>query len=150
LYEPDRGYGAACMRALKELSTDPPDVVALVDGDFSDYPEDLPTLLAPIEKGEADLVVASRALGQAERGSLPPQQRFGNALACALLNRLYGTSYTDLGPFRAIRWSALRRLGMRDRNYGWTVEMQIRAARAGLAAIEVPARYRVRIGQSKV
>ncbi len=150
LVEPERGYGAACLKAIDALAGDPPDVVAFVDGDFSDHPEDLPILLSPIEADEADLVIASRATGFSERGSLTPQQRLGNALACVLLNRLYGTAYTDLGPFRAIRWSALEGLGMRDRNYGWTVEMQIRAARANLRAVEVPARYRVRIGQSKV
>lgn len=148
--EPERGYGAACLRGIAELSADPPDVVVFVDGDLSDFPEDLPQLIAPIADGRAELVVASRTLGTAQRGALTPQQRIGNAIACGLMNRLYTTAYTDLGPFRAIRWETLRRLGMRDRNYGWTIEMQIRAARVGATAIEVPARYRVRIGTSKV
>lgn len=148
--EIERGYGAACLRGLRELSYDPPDVVVFIDGDYSDHPEDLPTLLAPIARGEADLVVASRTLGERERGSLTPQQRVGNAVACALINQLYGTTYTDLGPFRAIRWQALRTLAMRDRNYGWTIEMQIRAAQESLRSLEVPTRYRRRIGESKV
>lgn len=148
--EPERGYGAACLRGLREVALDPPDVVVFIDGDFSDYPQDLPRLLAPLARNEADLVIASRSQGHAERGSLTVQQRVGNALACQLINRLYGTRYSDLGPFRAIRWQALDALQMRDRGYGWTIEMQIRAAKAGLRATEVPARYRARIGTSKI
>src|SRR5690606_27949797 len=150
VFEPRRGYGAACLRALAHLADDPPEVVAFLDGDRSDRPEELPRVLAPIERGEADLVIGSRALGRAERGSLTPQQRVGNAIACAALRVLYGARYTDLGPFRAIRWSALEALGMRDRDYGWTVEMQVKAARLGLRHAEVPVSYRRRSGTSKV
>lgn len=150
VHEPRRGYGAACLRALSHLSEDPPEVVVFLDGDHSDHPEELPALVAPILRGEADFVVGSRVTGRRERGSLTPQQRAGNALACTLLRALYGAEYTDLGPFRAIRWDALARLGMRDRDYGWTVEMQIRAARARLRTAEVPVSYRRRIGESKV
>lgn len=145
-----RGYGAACQRALAYLAADPPDVVVFLDGDYSDHPEELPELVEPIAQGEADLVVGSRTAGRRERGAVSTQQRVGNAIACAALRRLYGVHYTDLGPFRAIRWDALRALEMRDSNYGWTVEMQIRAARHGLRHREVPVRYRRRIGTSKV
>ena len=148
--EHERGYGAACLRALAHLRADPPEVVVFLDGDHSDHPEELPLLLDPIERGVADFVVGSRTLGRAEQGSLTPQQRVGNRIACVVLDRVYGARYTDLGPFRAIRWSSLAQLDMGDRNYGWTAEMQIRAARAGLRHTEVPVRYRRRIGQSKV
>jgi len=148
--EPRRGYGAACLKALAHLRRDPPDVVVFLDGDHSDHPEELPRLLAPIARGEADLVVGSRALGRAERGALTPQQRVGNAIACVALRLVYGARYTDLGPFRAIRWEALERLGMVDLDYGWTVEMQIKAARRRIAHAEVPVSYRRRIGVSKV
>jgi glycosyltransferase involved in cell wall biosynthesis len=150
VHERERGYGAACLRALERLATDPPDVVVFLDGDRSDFAEELPSLVAPIEEERADLVIGSRALGVAERGSLTIQQRAGNKLAAFLLGRLYGAETTDLGPFRAIRWSSLQALEMRDRNYGWTVEMQIKAAKRGLRVVEVPVRYRVRIGESKV
>lgn len=148
--EPRRGYGAACLAALAYLRDDPPDVVVFLDGDRSDRPEELPALLGPIERGEADLVIGSRTRGERERGSLTVQQRVGNALACTLLSWVYGAAYTDLGPFRAIRWSTLEALGMRDRDYGWTVEMQVRAARRGVRHAEVPVSYRRRIGRSKV
>jgi glycosyltransferase involved in cell wall biosynthesis len=150
VHERERGYGAACLRALERLATDPPDVVVFLDGDRSDFAEELPSLVAPIEEERADLVIGSRALGVAERGSLTIQQRAGNKLAAFLLGRLYGAETTDLGPFRAIRWSSLQALEMRDRNYGWTVERQIKAAKRGLRVVEVPVRYRVRIGESKV
>ncbi len=148
--EPRRGYGAACLKALAHLRADPPDVVVFLDGDHSDHPEELPSLLAPISAGRADFVVGSRALGVSERGSLTPQQRVGNAIACVALRLVYGARYTDLGPFRAIRWDALEELGMVDRDYGWTVEMQIKAARRRVPHAEVPVSYRRRIGVSKV
>jgi hypothetical protein len=107
-------------------------------------------LLGPIVEGRAELVVGSRARGQVQRGALTPQQRVGNRIACLALAHLYGAQYTDLGPFRAIRWSALESLGMRDRNFGWTVEMQLKAARRGLRHAEVPVSYRRRIGRSKI
>ena len=148
--EPRRGYGAACLAGLAQLRRQPPDVVTFLDADRSDDPEGLPLLLAPIVAGKADLVIGSRALGEREPGSLTLPQAFGNRLATALLHLLFGLRATDLGPFRAVRWPALESLGMRDRDYGWTVEMQARAARAGLAVAEVPVRYRRRVGQSKI
>jgi len=148
--QPERGYGAACLTALTHLAHDPPDVVVFLDGDHSDYPSELAELLEPIVAGRASLVIGSRARGQAEAGSLTPPQRVGNAIACAGLRLLYGVKYTDLGPFRAITWDELVWLGMVDRNFGWTVEMQIKAARAGTPYAEVPVRYRNRIGVSKV
>jgi len=149
--EPRRGYGAACLAGLAFLRSRPPDVVAFVDADLSDDPAQLPALLAPIREGRADLVIGSRTLGEREPGSLTPVQEFGNRLATLLLRLLFGARYTDLGPFRAIRWEALERLGMRDRGYGWTVEMQARAARAGLECAEIPVRHRRRrAGRSKV
>ena len=148
--EPRRGYGAACLAGLAHLRAHPPQVVAFLDADLSDDPAQLPEVLAPVLEGRADLVVGSRVLGVHAPGSLTAAQVLGNRLAVALLGLLFGARYTDLGPFRAIRWSALEGLGMRDRGYGWTVEMQARAARAGLSAVEVPVRYRRRLGRSKI
>lgn len=152
LDQPLRGYGNACLMGIAHLRDKErrPDVVVFLDGDHSDHPEELPRLLAPIAEGQADLVIGSRALGTRERGSMTPQQVFGNRLACTLMRWLYGVHYTDLGPFRAIRWEALEHLGMEDRNYGWTVEMQVKAARQRLPYAEVPVDYRRRIGFSKV
>ena len=152
LDQPLRGYGNACLLGIAHLRDKErrPDVVVFLDGDHSDHPEELPRLLAPIAEDQADLVIGSRALGTRERGSMTPQQVFGNRLACTLMRWLYGVHYTDLGPFRAIRWEALERLGMEDRNYGWTVEMQVKAARQRLPYAEVPVDYRRRIGFSKV
>ncbi|MGB5286128.1 MAG: glycosyltransferase family 2 protein [Polyangiales bacterium] len=150
VYEAERGYGAACLKALCHLSDDPPEIVVFLDGDYSDHPSELDDLISPILAGDADLVIGSRARGQRERGALSPQQRVGNAIACTALRLLYGVRYSDLGPFRAIRWQTLQALHMEDRNYGWTVEMQIKAARGGVAYCEVPVSYRQRIGVSKV
>ena len=147
--EARRGYGSACLAGLAALAPDPPDVVVFLDGDHSDFPEEVAILLEAIAGG-ADLVVGSRTLGRAERGALLPQARFGNALACALIRLLYGHRFSDLGPFRAIRWDALRRLEMADPTFGWTVEMQVKAVRAGLSIVEVPVSYRRRIGVSKI
>ncbi|MCA9533760.1 MAG: glycosyltransferase family 2 protein [Myxococcales bacterium] len=149
VHEPERGYGAACLKALGHLRADPPDVVVFLDGDHADDATQLAELLAPIACGDADLVLGSRVRGAA-RGALTPQQRAGNAVACAALRVLYGVRYTDLGPFRAIRWDALEALQMNDRNYGWTVEMQIKAAQQQLRHHEVAVRYRPRVGTSKV
>ena len=147
--EPERGYGAACLRAIAELPQNI-NVVVFMDADSSDAPEEAASLLEPIYTGRADLVVGSRTLGNADPGSLQPHQIWGNRLTLLLVRVLYGYRYTDLGPFRAIRMDALRRLGMRDRNYGWTIEMQIRARQLNLRVLEVPVSYKQRIGVSKV
>lgn len=147
--EPRRGYGSACLAGIAALAASPPDVVVFLDGDYSDHPEELPRLTGAIAAG-ADLVIGSRMLGNREPGALLPQARFGNALACFLVSVLFGHRYTDLGPFRAIRWDALRDLGMEDRNFGWTVEMQIKALKKRLVVAEVPVSYRRRVGVSKI
>ncbi len=147
--EARQGYGSACLAGIAALAARPPDVVVFLDGDYSDHPDELPLLLEAIADG-ADLVIGSRRLGRAEPGALLPQARMGNALACFLMKALYGHRYTDLGPFRAIRWEAYRRLGMRDSNFGWTAEMQVKALRAGLTVAEVPVSYRRRVGVSKI
>jgi glycosyltransferase involved in cell wall biosynthesis len=150
LSEPRRGYGNACLRGMAEIPEDA-EVVVFMDGDGSDDPGEVRLLLEPIEKGEADFVVGSRQLGVAEPGSLSPHQSFGNRLVTWLSRVLCGTSYTDLGPFRALRAESLKALEMADRNYGWTVEMQMKAWRDGLRVQEVPVRYRRRQrGVSKV
>jgi glycosyltransferase involved in cell wall biosynthesis len=146
-----RGYGSACLAGLAYLrENSPPEVVAFVDADYSDHPEELPLLLAPLFSGAADLVIGSRVLGEHERGALLPQARAGNVVACLLIRLLYGHRYTDLGPFRAARWEALERLGMSDPDFGWTAEMQVKALRHGLRVAEVPVSYRRRIGVSKI
>lgn len=150
--EPRRGYGSACLAGIARIRAagDPPDVLVFLDGDFSDRPEQLPALVRPILEEGADLVVGSRVLGRREPGALLPQARFGNWLASRLIRALYGLHVTDLGPFRAIRWDALEALEMADRDFGWTAEMQVKAARAGLRYREVPADYRRRVGVSKI
>jgi glycosyltransferase involved in cell wall biosynthesis len=147
--ESRRGYGSACLTGVQALRADPPEVVVFLDGDYSDHPEELPSLLEPISRGY-DLVIGSRMGGGAEPGALLPQARFGNRLACFLIQLLYGHRYTDLGPFRAIRWDALERIRMEDRNFGWTCEMQVKALRRGLRVTEVPVSYRRRVGVSKI
>ena len=149
--EPRRGYGRACLAGLAELARlGVPDVVAFLDADYSDHPEELPRLVAPIVEDRADLVVGSRMLVPASRRALVPQARFGNRVAALVLRRLYGLEATDLGPFRAVRWTTLARLGMRDAGCGWTVEMQARAAVSGARYAEVEVSYRPRIGRSKI
>lgn len=152
LREPRKGYGQACLAGMAYLATSPtqPDIVVFLDGDHSDYPEQIPELVAPILEDKADLVIGSRALGQKEKGSMTPQQLFGNWLATWLMRALYKTHYTDLGPFRAIRYSSLVAIGMQDTNYGWTVEMQLKAAKLKLRTCDVAVNYRNRIGVSKV
>ncbi len=149
--EPLAGYGRACLAGLATLRAAPPALVVFLDGDHSDDARELPRLLAPLLAGVADLVVGARAPHLREPGAFTPAQAFGNALASALLRLCWGASATDLGPFRAIRWAALERLGMRDRTYGWTVDMQARAFAAGMRVVEVPVSYRCRrLGRSKV
>lgn len=148
VHVPIRGYGRACLAAISELH--PVDVVVFLDGDASDCPAEMEKLVAPIAASAADLVIGSRTRGVRERGALTTQQVFGNALACLLIRTIWGQQYTDLGPFRAVRRDALERLAMADTDYGWTVEMQVRAARLRLRVVEVPVGYRRRIGVSKV
>ncbi len=152
LDEPIPGYGRACLRGIAYARTlqPPPDIVVFLDADYSDFPAEMPRLIAPIVEQGVDLVIGSRALGNRQRGSMTPQQLFGNWLATRLLRRLYGVQYTDLGPFRAIRFDALLALDMQDTTYGWTVEMQLKAAKLGFSATEVPVSYRQRIGHSKI
>lgn len=152
LQEHIKGYGKACLKGMDHIakSDSQPDIVVFLDGDHSDYPEQLPELVIPIINNKADMVIGSRALGQKERGSMTPQQIFGNWLATSLIKLIYRVSYTDLGPFRAIRYSSLMEIGMKDTNYGWTVEMQLKAAKRSLKTMEVPVNYRQRIGVSKV
>jgi len=149
VHETRRGYGSACLAGLAALEASPPEVVVFLDGDYSDHPEEMPSLLAAIAAG-ADLVIGSRTLGRAEPGALLPQARFGNLLACFLIRVLYGHRYTDMGPFRTVRWDACRRLKMRDTNFGWTCEMQVKALKEGLRVAEVPVSYRRRVGVSKI
>jgi hypothetical protein len=134
--------------AMKE--EEQPDIVVFMDGDYSDYPEELPALLTPILENDIDMVIGSRALGNLEPGSMTVPQVFGNWLATNLLKLFYNYHFTDLGPFRAIRWPVLKNLGMQDPDFGWTVEMQIRAAKQQLKTTEVPVNYRKRVGVSKV
>lgn len=124
--------------------------MVFIDADHSDYPEEICTLINPILTGNVDLVIGSRALGRKEKGSMTPQQVFGNWLATRLLEFFYGAKFTDLGPFRAIRFSSLLDLEMTDKTYGWTVEMQLKAAKKKMRWAEVPVRYRKRIGFSKI
>lgn len=152
LDEPIKGYGRACLTGMAYLDqlTTPPDILVFLDADFSDYPEQLPDIIQPILTSKIDMVIGSRALGSKEKGSMTLPQVFGNWLATTLMRWIFRTSYTDLGPFRAIRWQALKTIGMEDKNYGWTIEMQIKAAKLGMKTVEVPVNYRKRIGVSKV
>ena len=152
LDEPTPGYGRACLQGMTYLATkeQKPDIVVFIDGDYSDYPEEMGNVVQPIEQDVADLVIGSRALGNREKGSMTPQQLFGNWLATRLLKIFYNVRFTDLGPFRAIRYSSLMQLTMQDKTYGWTVEMQLKAAKQKLRCVEVPVRYRKRIGVSKI
>jgi glycosyltransferase involved in cell wall biosynthesis len=146
--ESERGYGAACQAGIRALQA--PDIIVFLDGDYSDWPEEMAALADPIAAGQADFVVGSRVRGKRGPGALTPQQQFGNWLACHLIRRIWGTPCSDLGPFRAIRADALNALDMKDRAYGWTVEMQLKAAAHNIRYMEVPVRYRARIGVSKI
>jgi glycosyltransferase involved in cell wall biosynthesis len=149
-----QGYGQACLTGIAYALSAPaghkPDILVFLDGDYSDHPEQMPDLVQPILAGQADMVIGSRALGRREKGAMLPQQIFGNWLATTLMRLLYQARYTDLGPFRAIRTEALVALDMQDRTYGWTVEMQLKAAKQKLRWVEVPVDYRKRIGFSKI
>ena len=151
---PRQGYGSACLRGMAyiagRLASEKPDIVVFLDADYSDHPEELPKVVAPIIEGGMDLVIGSRALGEMESGSMMPQQIFGNWLAITLIRLFYNYHFTDLGPFRAIKYRHLVALEMEDPDYGWTVEMQVKAAKQGLKTTEVPVSYRRRVGESKV
>ncbi|HEY0009565.1 MAG TPA: glycosyltransferase family 2 protein [Tepidisphaeraceae bacterium] len=148
---PVQGYGSACLAALEHLKADPPEIVVFIDADFSDDPTELPKLIEPILAGRAAMVIGSRTILPQPPGAFTPQQRFGNALACFLMRWLFGAKFTDLGPFRAVTWAALKRMRMSDPNFGWTVEMQIKAARLEIPFEEVAVHYRPRLcGQSKI
>jgi len=146
--EPQKGYGSACLKGIDELNA--PDIVVFLDGDFSDFPEEIVELVSPIEKGDADFVLGSRMILTESRRALLPQARYGNRLAVFLIKLFFNYSFTDLGPFRAIRYSSLMAIGMQDIDFGWTVEMQIKAVKNGLRIQELPVKYRERIGVSKI
>ena len=146
--EPRKGYGSACLKGIDELDT--PDIVVFIDGDFSDFPEEIVLLISPIETGEKDFVLGSRMILPKSQLALLPQARYGNRLAVFLIKLFFKHEFTDLGPFRAIRYSSLMSIGMKDMDFGWTVEMQIKAVRNGLRIREVPVNYRKRIGISKI
>lgn len=155
LRESYQGYGAACLKALNYLfeREEHPErsIIVFIDADYSDYPEELPLLSKPIERGEADFVVGSRLLLPDSRQAVPPVSRLGNSIASLYIRFLYGMPCSDLGPFRAIRMDALQGLSMSDRTWGWTIEMQLKAARKELRVREVPVRYRTRhAGESKI
>lgn len=149
---PQAGYGNACLAGINYLrnKAQKQDIIVFIDGDYSDYPEEIPDLIAPIINSKADLVIGSRALGNKEKGSMTLPQEFGNWLATRLIAFFYKVKFTDLGPFRALDWENLMLINMQDRTYGWTVEMQIKAAKLNLRCTEVPVKYRKRIGVSKV
>lgn len=150
LNEFERGYGAACLKAIDYLKDKSADIVTFLDADYSDFPDEMESIVSPIIIKNYDLVIGSRILGKREKGSMLPQAVFGNWLASTLIKLFWNYKFTDLGPFRAIKYSSLQKLEMRDRNFGWTVEMQIKAAKHKMKCIEIPVRYRKRIGNSKV
>ena len=149
ILEPLKGYGAACLKGISILKQDT-DIVVFLDADYSDYPQDLHTVVKPIIDDDAEMVIGSRMLGVRKKGALLPQAIFGNKLATFLIRLFWGFKYTDLGPFRAIKYRDLLALNMTDKNFGWTVEMQIKALKKRLRIVEVPVRYRKRIGKSKI
>lgn len=150
--QPAQGYGNACLKGLEYIAqkSQQPDIVVFLDADYSDYPEEISKVLQPILEEEVDMVIGSRTIGKKEKGSMTPQQIFGNWLATWLIKWLYGVVYTDLGPFRAIRYRSLLQIDMEDKTYGWTVEMQVKAAKLGLKTKEIAVSYRTRIGHSKI
>jgi glycosyltransferase involved in cell wall biosynthesis len=152
LDQPIKGYGNACLKGIEYVKSkaQKPDIIVFLDADYSDYPEQLPDLVKPILENDMDMVIGSRALGKREGGSMTFPQVFGNWLATRLIKLFYGYRFSDLGPFRAIRWGSLMELNMQDKTFGWTVEMQVKAAKRKFKCTEVPMAYRNRIGKSKV
>ena len=151
LKQPIQGYGNACLKGIEYATNkeQPPDVLVFLDADYSDFPQEMNLLLNKIWKG-ADMVIGNRVKSKREKGSMMPQQIFGNWLACNLMKILYGYKYEDLGPFRAIKFNKLQEIGMEDKTYGWTVEMQVKALKLKMNVKQVDVSYRKRIGQSKV
>lgn len=152
LDQTNQGYGFACLKGIEYLKNkpQPPDIVVFLDADYSDYPNEMPRLVAPITNRGFGMVIGSRALGNREKGAMMPQQVFGNWLATTLMRFFYGLRHTDLGPFRAVQFNDLLRMNMQDTTYGWTIEMQLKAAKYGIKTCEVPVTYRKRIGFSKI
>jgi len=152
LSENRKGYGYACLKGLDYIarSKNTPDIVVFLDGDYSDYPEELTKIVQPIVEGDVDFVIGSRVKRLREDGSMTPQQIFGNWLATSLMAIIFKAKFTDLGPFRAIKYDKLVALNMEDKTYGWTVEMQLKALKANVSYTEIPVRYKKRIGVSKV
>jgi len=152
VHEPTPGYGNACLKGMDYIAklATKPDILVYLDGDYSDHPEEMAAVVEPILSENADIVIGSRALGQLQKGAMMPQQIFGNWLATTLIRLIYGYTFTDLGPFRAVRYDQLVAMDMQDKTFGWTVEMQVKAAKMKLQCVEVPVTYRRRIGVSKV
>jgi len=150
LNEPKRGYGHALMKGIAYIAPKNPGILVFLDGDYSDYPEELPKIIGPILENNMDMVIGSRVLGKLQKGALLPQARFGNWLATLLIRLFWGYRFTDLGPFRAIKFDKFQTLNLKELTYGWTVEMQIKAAKLKMNCIEIPVKYRKRIGKSKV
>ena len=152
LTENQKGYGYACLKGMEyiDAQSKQPDIIVFIDGDYSDYPEELDKIVAPILEKDIDFVVGARKKALREPGSMTPQQVFGNQLATFLMRLFFGAKFTDLGPFRAIKYEKLKALDMQDKTYGWTVEMQLKILRKKMSYIEVPVRYKQRIGVSKV
>ncbi|MCY4263179.1 MAG: glycosyltransferase family 2 protein, partial [Candidatus Dadabacteria bacterium] len=150
--EERKGYGHACLAGIDYIKNSSylPDIIVFLDGDYSDYPGEIKHLLLPLTEGGYDLVIGSRTIGERQKGALLPQAIVGNYIATRLIKLFYGVSFTDLGPFRAMRYEKLLSLDMRDRTFGWTVEMQVKAAKRGFRCTEVPVSYRKRIGTSKI
>ncbi len=152
LFQPQMGYGYACLKGMGYVATlsEKPDIIVFMDGDYSDYPEQLIEIVKPIIENNTDFVIGARVRSLQEKGSMTPQQHFGNWLATSLMRILFSAKFTDLGPFRAIKYEKLLDLNMQDKTYGWTIEMQLKALKQNLTYIEVPLKYKKRIGISKV
>lgn len=152
LTEKRKGYGYACLKGLDYLANQgiKPDIIVFLDGDYSDFPEEMPQILYPILTRQADFVVGTRVKKFRKKGAMTPQQVFGNWLATFLMKLFFNSKFTDLGPFRAIKYSTLLQLNMHDKTYGWTVEMQLKVLKRNIAYVEVPVHYKNRIGVSKV
>jgi len=152
IFASQKGYGSACLAGLNHIGqkSEKPDIVVFLDGDYSDHPEEMYKLISPIVDDGMDMVIGSRALGTLEKGSMQPQQIFGNWLATSLIRLFYSYTFSDLGPFRSITYDALCKIDMQDEDFGWTVEMQVKAAKLKLKCTEVAMSYRKRIGVSKV